>query len=114
LHIAHSWQTHRCFEKLIAGGRATTDLSARTLFTKQATAPGATGLGSTVTLQWTAVPDEGYWVCWDTIDNGACGTTWVPNGYTTKGLSDLSPGAYYWPFDLVDPRALRATLSERE
>ena len=41
------------------------------LFSKQAPGNGATGLGSTVTLQWTAVPEEGYAVCWDTSDNGS-------------------------------------------
>jgi RHS repeat-associated protein len=83
------------------------------LFTKIAPANGASGLGSALTLQWTAVPDEGYWVCWDTVDNGTCDTTWWPNGaMTAKVLSGLTSATYYWPFDLVDPRALRATLSE--
>ena len=72
-------------------------VSAPALFVKQAPANGATGLGSTVTLQWTAVPDEGYWVCWDTSDNGACDTTWWPNGAATaKVLSGLTSGTYYW------------------
>jgi hypothetical protein len=72
-------------------------VSTTTVFTKHTPANGATGLGSTVTLQWTAVPDEGYWVCWDTIDNGTCDTTWWPNGaMTAKVVSELTAATYYW------------------
>jgi RHS repeat-associated protein len=82
-------------------------------FGKQAPTTGTTGLGSTVTLQWGAVPDEGYAVCWDTSDNGSCDSAWWPNGgATARVLEGLSAGTYYWPFDLMDQRALRATLSE--
>jgi len=67
------------------------------LFTKVAPANGATGLGSTVTLQWTAVPDEGYWVCWDTTNNNACDSGWWPNGGgTVRVLEGLSGGTYFW------------------
>jgi RHS repeat-associated protein len=66
-------------------------------FGKQAPATGTTGLGNDVTLQWTAVPDEGYWVCWDTVDNTTCDTMWWPNGgATAKLLSNLAPATYYW------------------
>jgi hypothetical protein len=45
----------------------------------------------------TPVPNEGYWVCWDTIDNGACDTMWWPNGgVTTRPVAGLEPGTYYW------------------
>jgi RHS repeat-associated protein len=67
------------------------------LFSKQAPGHGATGLGSTVTLQWAAVPDEGYWVCWDTSDNGSCDSAWWPNGgATARVLEGLSADTYYW------------------
>jgi YD repeat-containing protein len=83
------------------------------LFTKIAPANGASGLGSALTLQWTAVPGEGYWVCWDTIDNGTCDTTWSRNGaMTAKVVTGLMSATYYWPFDLGDPRALRAIPSD--
>jgi hypothetical protein len=50
-----------------------------------------------VTLQWTAVPDEGYWVCWDTSDNGSCDTGWWPNGAAAaRVLEGLSAGTYSW------------------
>jgi hypothetical protein len=63
------------------------------LFTKITPGHGATGLGSTVTLQWAAVPDEGYWVCWDTSDNGSCDSAWWPNGgATARVLEGLSAG----------------------
>ena len=46
---------------------------------------------------WSAVPDEGYWVCWDMVDNNACDTMWWPNGAaTSKLVQDLPPGVYYW------------------
>ena len=53
-------------------------VSAPALYVKQSPGNGATGLGPTVTLQWSAVPDEGYYVCWDTTNNNACDTTWWP------------------------------------
>jgi hypothetical protein len=67
-----------------------------------------------VTLSWSALPEEGYSVCWDTTNNNACDTTWWPNAAaTTRALTALPVGTYYWPFDLVDQRALRATLRDR-
>jgi hypothetical protein len=82
-------------------------------FAKQAPATGTTGLGSPVTLQWTAVSGDGYVVCWDNTNNSTCDTGWQENGgATTKALYGLPVGTYYWPFDLVDQWALRATLSE--
>jgi RHS repeat-associated protein len=66
-------------------------------FLKQAPANLATGPGNDVTLQWSAVPNEGYWVCWDTIDNGTCDTMWWPTGAAAaKPLSGLAPAMYYW------------------
>jgi RHS repeat-associated protein len=45
----------------------------------------------------TPVPDEGYWVCWDTSDNGSCDSAWWPNGgATARVLEGLSAGTYYW------------------
>ncbi|HEX5070768.1 MAG TPA: hypothetical protein VFV78_11195 [Vicinamibacterales bacterium] len=44
-----------------------------------------------------ALPDNGYWVCFDTTDNNSCDTIWWPNGAQTwKTLEDLAPGTYYW------------------
>jgi hypothetical protein len=90
-------------------------VSAAALYVKQAPANGASGLGPALTLQRTVVPNEGYWICWDTIDNGACDTMWWPNGAAAaRVVEGLAAGTYYWPFDLLDQRALRATLSERQ
>jgi hypothetical protein len=86
-------------------------VSRTALFSKQAPVNGATELGSTLTLQWTAVPNEGYWGCWDTVSNNTCDTTRVPTGWTSKPVEGLAPGTFVWPFDLGDPWALRATLS---
>jgi predicted phage tail protein len=67
------------------------------LFGKLAPANGATDLGSAVTLSWSALTDAGYWVCWDTTNNGACDGPWWPNGAgTSRALSGLAPGTYYW------------------
>jgi RHS repeat-associated protein len=72
-------------------------VSTAALFSKQAPGNGATGLGSTVTLQWGAVPDEGYAVCWDTTNNDTCDGAWWPNGgATARVLEGLSAGTYYW------------------
>jgi hypothetical protein len=67
------------------------------LFSKLAPANGAIDLGSTVTLQWSAVADAGYYVCWDTTNNGACDGGWWPNGgVSARTLTGLPPGTYYW------------------
>ena len=71
-------------------------VTAPPLFTKIAPAHGASGLGPALTLQWTPVPNEGYWVCWDTIDNGACDTMWWPSPIPTQAVSNLAAGTYYW------------------
>jgi hypothetical protein len=79
------------------GAWARFSVSVPALFVKQSPAQGATGLGSTVTLQWGAVPDEGYAVCWDTSDNDTCDSAWWPNGgATARVLEGLSAGTYYW------------------
>jgi RHS repeat-associated protein len=72
-------------------------VAAPALYVKQSPANGATGLGSTVTLSWSSVPDEGYYVCWDTTDNNACDGTWWPTAAgTSRVVEGLSPGTYYW------------------
>ena len=43
------------------GAWSSFSVSAPALYVKQSPANGATGLGPTVTLQWSAVPDEGYY-----------------------------------------------------
>ena len=66
-------------------------------FTKLTPANGASGLGSSVTLSWSALTDAGYWVCWDTTNNNTCDTTWWPNGGgAARALSGLANGTYYW------------------
>jgi len=66
-------------------------------FSKQTPTTDTTGLGSPVSLQWTALAGEGYWVRWDTSDNGTCDSAWQPNGSaTTKPLYGLPVGTYYW------------------
>jgi hypothetical protein len=67
------------------------------LFGKLAPGNGAVDLGSTVTLQWSAVADAGYWVCWDTTNNNTCDGAWWPNGGGAgRVLTGLPPGTYYW------------------
>ena len=67
------------------------------LFGKLTPANGAVGLGSTVMLQWSAVADAGYWVCWDTTNNNTCDSAWWPNGGGAgRVLTGLAPGTYYW------------------
>ena len=58
---------------------------------KQAPAAGATGLGTTVTLQWTSGwTGATYAVCLDAVPNGVCDTSWTGVGgggsYTRTGL----------------------------
>ena len=66
-------------------------------FTKLTPANGASGLGSSVTLSWSALPDAGYWVCWDTTNNNSCDSSWLPNGGgAARALSGLAAGTYYW------------------
>jgi len=73
------------------GAWRTVTVVAGPTFGKQAPAPGMTGLGSPVTLQWSALPDEGYYVCWDTTDNNTCDATWWPNAAaTTRAVSGLA------------------------
>ena len=66
--------------------------------TKQSPATGVTGLGTTVALQWaSSLTGAGYWVCWDTTDNGTCDSAWWPNGGSgMRTLEGLTPGVYYW------------------
>ena len=95
----YHWQV-----KTAAGGVEADNGAWRTLtvvagptFGKQAPATGTTGLGSPVTLSWSALPEEGYYVCWDTSDNNTCDTTWWPNAAsTTRAVSGLPVGTYYW------------------
>ena len=66
-------------------------------FGKLSPANGIAGQGSTVTLNWSALPDAGYWVCWDTTNNNTCDASWWPNGGgTARALTSLPPGTYYW------------------
>jgi hypothetical protein len=64
---------------------------------KQSPASGSFGSNTSVTLQWSAAANAGYWVCWDTTNNNSCDTTWWPNGGgTSRLLTGLTPGTYYW------------------
>ena len=66
-------------------------------FVKLGPANGASGLTGDVNLQWSSIPDSGYWVCWDQIDNGQCDSMWWPNGGgTIRQVSGLAEGTYYW------------------
>jgi len=67
------------------------------VFGKTSPANGTSGLGSTVTLLWSALADAGYSVCWDTTDNNACDGAWWPNGGGAgRTLTGLANGTYYW------------------
>jgi len=63
---------------------------------------GATGLGVPVVLHWTSVPGDSYQFCWDTTNNDACDGTWTATAYPSAELWSLTPGTYYWPFDLPE------------
>jgi len=66
-------------------------------FAKLAPGNGSVGLGSTVVLQWQSLGDAGYSVCWDTTNNNICDTAWFPNGGgTSRTLTDLGAGTYFW------------------
>ena len=66
-------------------------------FGKLSPSNGVTGQGSTVTLSWSALPDAGYWVCWDTTNNNTCDGSWWPNGGgAARALTGLPAGTYYW------------------
>ena len=66
-------------------------------FVKLGPLNGAANLTGDVNLQWSSIPDSGYMVCWDQIDNGQCDTMWWPNGAATiRQVSDLTPGTYFW------------------
>jgi hypothetical protein len=74
---------------------------------KLSPAHGSSGLGSTVTLQWTAVPDSGYWVCWDTTNDNSCDTGWWPNGgASSRTVTGLAPGTYFWQVRAQTPAGL--------
>jgi hypothetical protein len=76
-------------------------------FGKSAPVNGATGQGSTVTVTWTALPDSGYWVCWDTTNNNTCDGAWWPNGGGAgRILTGLPAGTYYWHVRAQTPGGL--------
>ena len=45
-----------------------------------------------------------------TVNNNACDTLGWPASTATTRLENLAPGAHGWPFDLMEPWALRAAL----
>ena len=93
------WQVKTAGGGVLAdnGAWRSVTVTAAPSFGKQAPATETTGLGSPVTLQWSALPNEGYYVCWDTTDNNSCDTTWWPNAAaTTRALTALPVGTYYW------------------
>ncbi|MFN7983783.1 MAG: fibronectin type III domain-containing protein [Vicinamibacterales bacterium] len=68
-------------------------------FNKTAPANGATGQGLSVNLSWGASSGAAsYAYCVDTVNNGACDTSWVSAGTATSAtLNGLSTGTtYYW------------------
>ena len=67
------------------------------VFGKLTPGNGTSGHGSSVTLTWSALPDAGYSVCWDTTNNNACDGGWWPNGGgAARTLTGLANGTYYW------------------
>jgi hypothetical protein len=71
-------------------------VNAQGIFGKTSPGGGAYVLTDNVTLAWNALPDVGYWVCWDTSDNDTCDTTWWPHSVTAKVVESLSAGTYSW------------------
>ena len=65
------------------------------VFGKLTPGNGTSGHGSSVTLTWSALPDAGYSVCWDTTNNNACDGGWWPNGGgAARTLTGLANGTY--------------------
>jgi hypothetical protein len=88
----------------------TTSAGAPTGPTKISPTWGTTGLGTSVTLQWTAVANSGYTVCWDTTNNNSCDNAWWPNGGgATRILEGLAPGTYYWQVRVHTPTGVVET-----
>ena len=53
-----------------------------TTFTKQSPGNGAMGLNNAVTLQWSStITSPTYAVCWDTLNNDTCDTSWETESY---------------------------------
>jgi RHS repeat-associated protein len=72
-------------------------VNAEGVFGKTSPGSGATVLTDDVTLAWAALPDVGYYVCWDTTNNNTCDGSWMPNGASTSRLLEsLAAGTYYW------------------
>ena len=89
-----------------AGGPVYADTGAWWSFTVAGTAPvlakstpaaEATGVASTVLVQWTSTwANAGYWVCADATVNTVCDTGWQPaGGAPYKQLSNLVAGVRY-------------------
>jgi hypothetical protein len=73
-------------------------------FTKTGPADGS-GATASPTISWEAGSGaDGYEYCYDTIDNGACDSSWVSAGSSTSaGLSGLSnTKTYYWQVRAVN------------
>ena len=86
-----------------AGGSATafwtfTTIGAPGAFSHSSPANGATGQSQTPTLSWGAASGaSSYEYCYDTTNDGACGTWRNTGSSTSVGVSGLSAGTiYYW------------------
>jgi len=90
--------------------RFSTQVSKPGAFSKVTPANGATGLPTSVGLQWQAsVGAQGYEVCVDTVDNNACDTGGPTGGWKQVGnvtswtVSGLAEGmTYYWQVRAVN------------
>lgn len=75
-------------------------------FNKSAPGNGAPNQPTNVTLVWGSSPGAAsYEYCYDTLNNGVCDTSWVPNGLSTSApLGGLSMGTtYYWQARAINP-----------
>ena len=74
-------------------------------FTKLAPVNFQSGVPTSAVLSWAGVSGANYYIyCIDTINNGACDSSWVISYSTSGGVSGLTAGAsYYWEVVAIIP-----------
>ena len=90
-----------CADGVVTLGRPTacyaTFAQVMPVFRKVAPAPFSTEASRSRRLEWTVAPGAQHLVCWDTTNNDACDTGWVPTwGLTSHVIDALASGTYYW------------------
>lgn len=92
----------------IIGGTISVDTTcyAPGKFTKSSPANGATNRPKNLTLKWGSAANTAFYeYCLDKTNNNTCNSTWNSVGSSTsKSLSGLTPGKYYWQVRAVNSR----------